>query len=291
MNISTGSGHPPFFPIFGFFKLFMHKKTILFFFSLFLSGWAAEGQAQTSAPYPFYPKEDLQLRVYYNLGPLWVYAGYADLKSDTTTYNNIPAIHFVASGYSLKKYAFIFKLEDHYQSIASVKGFKPLFYEKNTLEGGYYIHNIYHFNWKQKQAQVHTETTTRPKKDTLLSLNGPIYDVLSATYYLRILNTDSIQVGDTIPVPLIVDGKKTTYYIIYAGKGEMKHKKNKIDCDVYKAVILNSTFFSDTDPLVVYVTDDSQRYPIYVQANIIVGSVKVFLIPYLEYKPHFRPAR
>ncbi len=269
----------------------MCKKFIIFFFSLFLFLFSAGSYAQTAKDYPFVPHEDLKLRVYYNLGPLWVYAGYADLKTDTTTYNSIPAIHFVASGYSLKKYSFIFKLEDHYQAFVSQKAFQPLFYEKQTLEGGYYIHNIYHFNWKQKKAQVHTETTTRPKKDTVLTLDQPFYDVLTATYYLRILNTDSLQVGDTIPVPLIVDGKKTTYYIVYAGKGEMKHKKDKITCDVYKAVILNSTFFSDTDPLVVYVTADRNRYPIYVQANIIVGSVKVFLIPYLEYKPHFHPAK
>ena len=269
----------------------MYKKIILFFFSFFLVLQACDSLAQTSAPYPFYPKEDLQLRVFYNLGPLWVYAGYADLKTDTTTYNGIPALHFVASGYSLKKYAFIFKLEDHYQAIVSQKPFQPLFYEKQTLEGGYYIHNIYHFNWQQKQAQIHTETTTHPKKDTVLTLFHPVYDVLTAVYYLRILNTDSIQVGDTIPVPLIVDGKKTTYFIVYAGKGEMKHKKEKIDCDVYKAVILNSTFFSDTDPLEVYVTADKNRYPIYVQANIVVGSVKVFLEPFLEYKPHFRPVK
>ncbi len=266
----------------------MTKKIIFLFFSLFLFLFSAGGFAQTKASYPFVPHEDLKLHVYYNLGPIWVYAGYADLISDTTTYNGVPAIHFVASGFSLKKYAFIFTMEDHYQAIVSQKGFKPLFYEKNTLEGGYYIHNIYNFHWDKHTVNVHTEATRHPAKDTILSLRKSIYDVLSATYYLRILNTDSIAIGDTIPVPLIVDGKKTTYYIVYAGKGEMKYKKDVIDCDVYKAVILNSTFFSDTDPLIVYVTTDKHRYPIYVEANIIVGSVKVFLLPYLEYKHRFK---
>ncbi len=269
----------------------MQKKIIIFFFSLFLFLFSAGSFAQTRADYPFVPHEDLKMRVFYNLGPIWVYAGYADLKSDTTTYNGIPSIHFVATGFSLKKYSFIFTLEDHYQAIVSQKSFRPLFYEKNTLEGGYYIHNIYHFHWKKGFADIHTETTRHPAKDTTLTLNKPIFDVLSAVYYLRILNTDSFAIGDTIPVPLIVDGKKTTYYIIYAGRGEMKYKKDRIACDVYKAVILNSTFFSDTDPLEVYVTADNKRYPIYVQANIIVGSVKVFLTPYLEYKPHFRPEK
>jgi hypothetical protein len=266
----------------------MKFKHIAFFFSLFLFGGIFKSQAQATFDYPFFPHEKLKLRVYYNLGPIWVYAGYATLKTDTMTYEKKPSLHFVATGYSLKKYAFIFKLEDHYQAIVSQKGFHPLYYEKQTLEGGYFIHNIYHFHWKKQNIAVRTEATRKPLKDTVLSLKKPLFDVLSATYYLRILNTDSLNIGDTIPVPLIVDGKKTTYFIIYAGRGYMEHKKKKISCDVYKAVILNSTFFSDTDPLVVYVTADRYRYPIYVEANIIVGSVKVFLIPYLEYKPRFK---
>ena len=280
-----------FFPTFGFFKTVMRQKFIIFFFSVFLLGSFFSCFAQNTVNYPFYPHEDLKLKVYYNLGPIWVYAGYADLKTDTITYNGIPSLHFVASGFSLKKYAFIFKLEDHYQAIVSQNNFKPLFYEKNTLEGGYYIHNIYHFHWKKKFADIHTEATRHPVKDTILPLEQPVYDVLTATYYLRIINTDTLSVGDTLPVPLIVDGKPTTYYIVYAGKGTMEHKKKKISCDVYKAVILNSTFFSDTDPLVVYVTADKNRYPIYVEANIIVGSVKVFLRPYMDFKPKFIPRK
>ncbi len=266
----------------------MIGKNITFFFSLLLLCSSVNSFAQTQPPYPFMPHENLSLRVYYNLGPIWVYAGNVDLQTDTMTYEGIKSVHFTGTGFSLKKYAFIFKLEDHYQSITSIEGFKPLFYEKNTLEGGFYIHNIYKFNWDKYIVNVHTEATRHPKKDTLLTLNKPFYDVLSATYYLRIINTSTLKVGDTLAVPLIVDGKKETYYVIYAGKGKMVRKRKRIACNVYKAVITSSTFFSDTDPLVVYVTADRNRYPIYVEANIIVGSIKVFLLPYLNYRPKFK---
>ena len=266
----------------------MTKKIIFLFFSLFLFLFSSGSFAQTKANYPFSPHEDLPLVVYYNLGPLWVHAGDADLKADTMTYHGVKSIRFVGTGHSSKKYAFIFKLEDYYQSVTAADGFKPLFYEKKTLEGGFYIHNIYHFHWDKKVVNVHTEATRHPRKDTLLTLNKPFYDVLSATYYLRLINTSKLKVGDTLPVPLIVDGKKETYYIVYAGKGKMVRKKEQIPCDVYKAVITSSTFFSDTDPLVVYVTADKYRYPVYVEANIIVGSVKVFLQPYLNFKPKFK---
>lgn len=266
------------------------RKIILLFFSFLLMSIPFKGVAQISQhkTYPFEPHENLKLRVYYNLGPLWVYAGNVDLKTDTVTYKGQKSLQFTGTGYSLKKYAFIFKLEDYYRSITSREGFKPLFYEKKTLEGGFYIHNIYRFHWPDHYVNVHTEATRHPAKDTVLTLDKSFYDVLSATYFLRITNTDTLKVGDTLPVPLIIDGKKEVYYIIYAGKGQMVRKKKRITCNVYKAVITSSTFFSDTDPLVVYVTADKHRYPIYVEANIIVGSVKVFLKPYLDYRPKFK---
>ncbi len=266
----------------------MARKNIVLILSLLLLGISVRGGAQTRKIYPFMPKEDLQFQVFYNLGPLWVYAGDVNLKTNITTFHHIKSFHFVATGHSLKKYAFIFKLKDYYQSITSIKGFKPLFYEKKTLEGGYYIHNIYRFHWNKGKVNVHTEATRHPAKDTVLSLNNSLYDVLSATYYLRIINPDSLTVGDTLSMPLIVDGKKVTYRIIFAGKGKMIHKKEKIICNVYKAVITSSTFFSSTNPLVVFVTDDKNRYPVFVEANIIVGSIKVFLLPYLDYNPRFR---
>jgi hypothetical protein len=277
-----------FFPIFELFKKTMLKKQGLILFTLILWGIPLKNFAQTLNHYPFVPHEDIQLVAYYNLGPLWVHAGNVELTADTLTYRGTKSIHLVATGISLKKYAFIFRLKDYYQAIVSSSDFRPLFYEKSTLEGGYYIHNIYHFHWERHNADIHTETSRHPKKDTLLPLKKLRYDALSATYYLRILNTSYLHVGDTLPVPLIIDGKKTTYYIIYAGKGEMVERKKKIPCDVYKAVILNSTFFSDTDPLTIYVSADKNRYPIYVEANIIVGSIKVYMLPYLDYKPKFK---
>ncbi len=163
--------------------------------------------------------------------------------------------------------------------------FRSLYYEKNTMEGGYWIHNIYRFGWKQKHLNVFTESKRFPKKDTTYRLNRPLFDVLTATYYLRTLDISNLSVGDTINIPIISDGVFDTYHIVYAGIGAMVYHKNKIACHIYKAVISSSTFFSRKDPLSVFVTANDKRYPIYVEANIIVGSIKIYLKPYQDYKP------
>jgi len=235
--------------------------------------------------YPFVPNEEMDFAAYYNWGPVWIYAGDATLTSDSTTYKHKRAVKLSAVAHSLKKWDFIFSLKDNYKAIADMDGFRPLFYEKKTMEGGYWIHNIYRFDWGQKWLNVFTESKRFPKKDTTYRLNHPLYDVLTATYYLRTLDLSKISVGDTFDIPVISDGVFDTYHIVYAGIGAMAYRKDKIPCHIYKAVLTSSTFFSRKDPLSVYVTADAKRLPIYVEANIIVGSIKIYLIPYQEYKP------
>ena len=235
--------------------------------------------------YPFLPKENLRLQAYYNLGPFWVHAGDVELTADTITYDGKKCINLVATGYSLKKWSFIFSLTDHYHAIVDLNGFKPLYYEKNTMEGGFWIHNIYHFDWHKKLLKVFTESIRNPAKDTSYYLDRQLFDVLSATYYLRTLDPRKLHPGDTIPIPLISDGQFVTYNIVYDGPGDLKRNKKRIACSVYSANITNSTFFENGNSLKVYVTDDDRQIVIYGEAKIIVGSIKIYQEGYQNMRP------
>jgi hypothetical protein len=208
-----------------------------------------------------------------------------ELKADTITYEGKKCVNLVATGYSLKKWSFIFSLEDHYHAIVELNGFKPLYYEKNTMEGGYWIHNIYHFHWQQKRLDVFTKSLRRPAKDTSYTLNRPLFDVLSAAYYLRTINPHKLHRGDTLPIPLITDGEFVTYNIVYNGPGILKRNKNRVPCAVYSANITNSTFFEKGNSLKIYVTDDERQIVVYGEAKIIVGSIKIYQDSYQNMRP------
>ena len=261
--------------------------TILGFFIALLPTTSLQAQDN----YPFLPHESLKIQAYYNLGPIWVHAGDVELTANQVNYHGEKCVDLNATGYSLKKWSFIFSLTDHYQAIVALKGFKPVFYEKNTMEGGYWIHNIYHFNWPKKRLRVYTESKRYPAKDTTYCLNRPLYDVLSATYYLRTLNTRKLHPGDTIPIPLITDGQFVTYKITYDGKGMLKHGKDRVRCSVYSANITNSTFFEKGNSLKIYVTDNKQQRFVYGEAKIIVGSIKIYEDGYQNMKPVKRKRR
>ncbi len=260
-------------------------KQLLIFFGLLFVTLIPVTSLQAQDEYPFLPSETLKLDAYYNWGPFWVHAGDVELKADTITYEGKKCVNLVATGYSLKKWSFIFSLEDHYHAIVELNGFKPLYYEKNTMEGGYWIHNIYHFHWQQKRLDVFTKSLRRPAKDTSYTLNRPLFDVLSAAYYLRTINPHKLHRGDTLPIPLITDGEFVTYNIVYNGPGILKRNKNRVPCAVYSANITNSTFFEKGNSLKIYVTDDERQIVVYGEAKIIVGSIKIYQDSYQNMRP------
>lgn len=260
------------------------KPFIIFIFGLFLAILPAISM-QAQEQYPFLPGENLNIQAYYNLGPFWVHAGNVQLTADTITYRGKKCVNLIATGYSLKRWSFIFSLIDHYHAIVELKGFKPLYYEKNTLENGFWIHNIYHFYWKKKQLRVYTASIRNPAKNTTYYLNRRLFDVLSAAYYLRTLNPRKLHPGDTIPIPLITDGQFVTYDIVYDGRGMLKRNKNRVDCFVYSANITSSTFFEKGNSLKIYVTNDNRQLVVYGEAKIIVGSLKIYQDGYENMRP------
>ncbi|MBN2614784.1 MAG: DUF3108 domain-containing protein [Bacteroidales bacterium] len=235
--------------------------------------------------YSFLPYEQMKLEAYYNLGPFWVHAGNVELTADTVTYEGQKCARLTAVGYSLKKWNFIFSLEDHYSSIVRLNGFLPLTYEKKTMENGFWIHNVYHFDWHKDSLNVFTQSIRDAAKDTTYSLQNKLYDVLTACYYLRTLNTKNYHPYDTIPIPIITDGKFYSFKIIYLGKKSLKRKKDRVECDVFTIDNMTSTFFSGKEPLKVYVSDDPRKFIIYVEANIVVGSLKVYQEGYIKMRP------
>ena len=256
-------------------------STLIFSFQ---SYGTAAGKNIRKKPYPFHNGEVMNMVVYYNWGPIWLKAGEAQFTTSLEQYDGQTTYHFTATGKSLEKWDWLFKLRDYYQSYARTYDLHPLYYEKNTLEGGYMIHNRYFFYPEKRQIRIITEESRKPYRDTTVSVNHTIYDVLSAVYSLRAFDTDTISANDTISVPVILDGKMYTQNIIYKGKALLENRGEKVPALLYVALLTESSFFSGSEEIKVYVSDDKNRFPVYIRADIIIGSIKIFLKSYEELK-------
>jgi len=107
-----------------------------------------------------------------------------------------------------------------------------------------------------------------------------IRDMVSALYYIRSLDFDTIQVGDIIPINTFFDDELFPFDIRYRGKEEVKIKKGKFNCLKLVPFVEPGRIFESEDDMTIWISDDPNKIPIRVKFDLTVGSIKCDLISY-----------
>ena len=263
--------------VYGDTKINMRKNIITLSLFLFL-GLHAKSQ-QIVKQYPvFKDGEKITYDAVYNLGFIWLNAGKVMFNVNDTTYNGTESYHFTSYGTSIPSYDWLFKVRDYFQTFARKDNLAPYFFERNTYEGGYVVHNKFTFSYKDSLIYTQTENSDNPYSEDTLHINGNIYDVVSGVYKIRNLDFEQYKINDTIPVRMIIDNEIFDLYVRYLGKEVIKtHDKRKFRTIKFSALLVEGTIFKGGEDLYVWVTDDLNRIPVLVEAKILIGSVKATL--------------
>ena len=99
---------------------------------------------------------------------------------------------------------------------------------------------------------------------------------MSSVYFSRAIDFTQFKKNDTIPMNVILDKEIfKDLYIIYIGKKKIINQNNKeIDCIHFKVNLIEGTIFKANESMNVFVSNDENRIPIYVEAEILVGAIK-----------------
>lgn len=227
----------------------------------------------------FKNNEFIKYQVFYNWGFIWIKAGEVTFNAKDTTINNIELWKFTSTGKSYPSYDWIFKVRDKFESIAYKKDLKPLYYHRKTLEGSLITDNEYIFNHKKNKIFSSTYNSKKGLKKDTLDLPDCIFDVLSATYFARSLDFSNMKKNDSIPITTIMDNEKINIYVKYLGTENITHKDGNIHNTIkFSTTVAEGSVFKGGEQIIVWVSNDRNKIPILIKADILVGSVKVFLL-------------
>ncbi len=245
---------------------------------LFVGGLTRPVLSQ-SAHESYQAGEHIQYRAVYNWGVLWLNAGVVDFYVRETEYESKPALAFVSLGRSYPTYDWFFKVRDTFKSVVAYDAQKPLFYNRKTYEGGYEVHNWVKYNHPDGVLIAKTENSDKAPEIDTLPLPNNLYDVISGVYRTRNITFDNCQIGDTIPIKMIIDGSIEDLFIRYLGKEKLKTRDGRIFNTIkFSALLVEGTIFKGGEDLTVWVSDDKNRIPILVEAKILIGNVKAMLV-------------
>lgn len=259
-------------------------KYILLFFSIIQITVSAQQQCVVEKK-SFKAGEEFGYKIFYNWGAIWMEAGESSFSVFLNKINEKSVYHFVGLGSTYPKYDWFYKVRDRYESYADTSTLKPLRFIREAKEGGTYTFDDYVFDRHKKKVYTSSKRNKKATKLDSIKINECTNDVLTAIFYARCLDFSNYKPKDTIPINFVLDGEVFPSYIRYLGKETIKSDLlGNVRCIKFSPKLIEGTIFKGGEGMTVWVTDDENKMPVYVETPIIVGTVKVRLYKYTGLK-------
>ena len=226
--------------------------------------------------------EYFKFRIHYGI----VNAGYATLEIKDATINNKKVHHAVGKGYTTGMSKFFFKVEDLYESYFDKETGSPYRYIRKIDEGGYTKNQEGIFN--QAENRVLVKDYKRKSEKTIITTDN-VQDIISSFYYLRNHpNIDKLKSGDAITIDMFFDDEITKFKLKYVGRQDITTKFGTVSTMVFKPLVQTGRVFKEKESVTLWITDDKNKVPIRIKADLAVGSLKADLDEYKGLKNPFK---
>lgn len=213
-------------------------------------------------------------------------AGYATLEVQESMLNKKSVFHIIGKGYTTGMSRFLFKVNDNYESYIDKGTGIPYQYVRKIDEGGYTKNQEGFFNQAENKILVKDY-----KNDTEKTLTIPTntQDILSSFYYLRNYpGIDKMLPGEFVAIDMFFDDKTTKFRLKFIGREDIKTKFGTVSTMIFRPLVQTGRVFKEEESLTIWISDDDNRVPIRVKANLLVVSIKADLDSYKELKYPFK---
>ena len=251
------------------------KKIVLFLgITLILTSFKAfEKQPVKETPYS--TGEFFKFKISYSR---FLSAGYATLELTESVYNNKSVFYAKGYGTNTGLSKVFFKVEDHYQSYFDKETGKPYMAVRNISEGNYKRNQRAYFN--HNTNTVLWKDLGRNKEKTIGTPKN-VQDVVSTFYYLRNhKDIDNLKPGQTIDIDMFFDDEIIKFKLKYNGKETIKTKFGNVSAMIFKPMVQSGRVFKEEESLTVWVSDDKNKAPLRIKADLAVGSINADLHEY-----------
>ena len=257
-------------------------KKCLCYLVFLLHFFSANAQKNCTTPNEtFKADEQLYYKTYYSWGAIWLSAAEGSFSTQFVQLNGRNLYHIIGSGFTYSKYDWLYVVNDKYESYIDTLTLKPLRFIREVHEGGNHVHDDFVFNQQKNKVYTSEQKGHEPGKFDSVAITPCTIDVLTAVLQVRCLDFSLYKINDTIPISFVLDNKVYSSYIRYLGKETIKTDVlGNVRCIKFRAKLIDGTLFKAGEGMTVWVTDDKNKMPVYVETPILVGIIKVYLSKY-----------
>lgn len=229
----------------------------------------------------FAPGEELKYTVNYSAAVISANVADVTIKTSLERIENTTCYKIWALGKTRKFYSMFFELEDHYITWLDTATLRPLVAKSDLKEGGYLYNTNFKFHWPSQT--VNTVGHNVKNKNTYRKLMpiGPCsYDAIGLFYNMRQIDSRELNRSKHIKLSLVLEDTVRNITLRYMGIENYKIANiGEFRCRKFACQFATSSeeSFKDGDEFFVWITDDKNKIPVYIQSPIRVGTINVAL--------------
>lgn len=213
-------------------------------------------------------------------------AGNATLTVNDGTYYGKPVYHVVGKGWTTGMIKWFFKVEDRYESYFDKSTYLPYRFIRKIDEGGHTKDIEIHFDQANKKAHVNNK---KHRTNKTFETKPSIQDMVSTFYYLRNkLEVAKLKEGDEVAVDMFFDEENYTFKLKYLGKEIIKTDFGKVESLVFRPYVMAGRVFKEEESLTLWVSNDKNKVPLRIKADLAVGSLRADLDAFKGLKHPFK---
>ena len=213
-------------------------------------------------------------------------AGEATISVNNGIYRNKPVYHVVGKGWTTGAIKWFFKVEDRYESYFDKENIRPYKFVRNINEGGH-TKNI-EIDFDQVNHKAYVNNIKRDQKK-VLDTKPNVQDMISTFYYLRDnLDITNLYVGKEVHVDMFFDDENYGFKLKYLGRETISTRFGNINALKFRPYVMAGRVFKEEESLTLWVSDDLNKVPLRIQADLAVGSLRADLNAFKGLKHPFK---
>ena len=254
------------------------KKFLFIIFShlfLYISSGYAQNLNSDFVPDSLYNKsfnsyksgEFFEYKLHYG----FLNASYASLELKKEILNDSLVYRATAIGRTTGLARLFYRVDDLYEAFFPLEKVKPLKSIRDIYEGGYVRKAETVYDDKNKTATILNKITN---EERVIKLKSGYQDIISTFYFLRKhLDISKLKEGDIIFVNIFFASQNYPFKMKYLGIERIKTKFGLIECLKLKPFMEAGRVFRSNEGIDLWVTNDENRIPVKVKANLRVGTI------------------
>lgn len=232
----------------------------------------------------YVPGETLHYRMSYK-AKLFPNTEVAKVVMQTTeaTLDGMPVYKVYGYGETAKAFSWVLPVKDAYTVWVDPATLRTKRFDSDLHEGDYTFRSTYLFDWTSHNVHTRWRSRQRPEKFKTMKISDQSMDPISLYFNLRTVKDEEIKEGFAKDLEMVLED--TVRYLRFRFDGrEVKKVRGlgKFNTLRFRCKIATSTAtaFRDGTEFIVWISDDRNKIPLYIESPIKVGSVCAYLSSY-----------